>query len=249
MRILLNGCCGRMGQAVAQLAADRDCTVVAGVDIQPAQLPFPVYAHIGDCTQEVDAVIDFSSPAALQEELAFVTARHVPLVLATTGLSEEQLAAVRRAAEQTPVFFSSNMSLGVALVAALTKKAAAVLGDTCDIEVVEMHHNQKVDAPSGTALMLADAARQGLSYEPKYVYDRHSRRQKREKTEIGIASLRGGTVVGEHKVLFAGNDEVITLSHSAGSRRIFAGGALTAARFAANKPAGLYTMEDLMAEG
>ena len=138
------------------------------------------------------------------------------------------------------------MSLGVAVLSALTKKAAAVLGDLCDIEIVEMHHNQKLDAPSGTALMLADAAKAGLDYEPVYTYDRHTRRQKRDKKEIGIASLRGGTVVGEHSVLFAGTDEVVTLSHSAQSRSVFAGGALTAAAFLQGKPAGLYSMEDIL---
>ena len=145
------------------------------------------------------------------------------------------------------MFFSSNMSLGVAVLSALTKKAAAVLGDTFDIEIVEMHHNQKLDAPSGTALMLADAAKAGLSYEPEYTYDRHTRRQKRQKQEIGIASLRGGTVVGEHSVYFAGEQEVITLSHSAGSRSVFASGAVTAAAFIVGKAPKMYSMEDILA--
>ncbi len=246
MRILLNGCCGRMGRAVAQLAAQRDCIVAAGVDVVAAEAAFPVYARPGDCAEVADVVIDFSSPAALEEELAYVTEKGLPLVLCTTGLSEPQIAAVCKAAQQVPVFFSSNMSLGVAVLAALTKKAAAVLGDTYDIEIVEMHHNQKLDAPSGTALMLADAAKAGLSFEPEYTYDRHTRRQKRDKKEIGIASLRGGTVVGEHSVLFAGTEEVITLSHSAQSRSVFAGGALTAAKFLIGKPAGLYSMEDIL---
>ena len=186
--------------------------------------------------------------AALEAELAYVTAHKLPLVLCTTGLSSEQIAAVNAAAEMVPIFFSSNMSLGVAVLSALTKKAAAVLGDTFDIEIVEMHHNQKLDAPSGTALMLADAAKAGLNYEPESTYDRHSRRQKRDKKEIGIASLRGGTVVGEHSVYFAGEQEVITLSHSAGSRSVFAGGALTAAAFIASKAAGMYSMEDILAD-
>jgi len=190
--------------------------------------------------------VDFSNPDALAAELAYVTAHNLPLVLCTTGLSEDQLAAVSEAAKTVPVFHSSNMSLGVAVLSALTQKAAAVLGDTFDIEVVEMHHNQKVDAPSGTALMLADAAAAGLSYEPRYTYDRHTRREKRGKQEIGIASLRGGTVVGEHSVYFAGEQEIITLSHSAGSRSVFAAGALTAAAFLQGKGAGLYTMEDII---
>lgn len=245
MKLILNGCLGRMGRAVAAMAADRGCDIVAGVDVAAGDAAFPVYNTFADCPA-ADAVIDFSNPAALEAELAYVTAHKLPLVLCTTGLSDQQMAAVKQAAQVVPVFFSSNMSLGVAVLSALTKKAAAVLGDTFDIEIVEMHHNQKVDAPSGTALMLADAAKAGLSYEPEYTYDRHTRRQKRGKQEIGIASLRGGTVVGEHSVYFAGEQEVITLSHSAGSRSVFASGALTAAAFIVGKPAGLYSMENIL---
>ncbi len=245
MKLILNGCLGRMGRAVTELAPARDCTVIAGVDKAAGTAAYPVYATLAECP-EADAVIDFSSPAALEEELAYVTAHHLPLVLCTTGLTAEQIEAVKIAARTVPVFFSSNMSLGVAVLSALTKKAAAVLGDTYDIEIVEMHHNQKLDAPSGTALMLADAAKAGLSFEPEYTYDRHTRRQKRDKKEIGIASLRGGTVVGEHSVYFAGEQEVLTLSHSAGSRSVFAAGALTAVKYLCGQPAGLYTMEDLL---
>ncbi len=247
MQILLCGCAGRMGHAVAAAAANAsDCTVVAGVDPRSAELAFPVYSDPADCKETADVIIDFSSPAALDKELAFAVEKKLPVVIATTGLSDEQIAAVHAAAKEIPVFFSSNMSLGVSLVAALTKKAAAILGDSYDIEIVEMHHNQKLDAPSGTALMLADAARAGLSYEPQYTYDRHTHRQKRDPHEIGIAALRGGTVVGEHQVIFAGQDEIINLTHRAQSREIFATGALRAARFLAGKAAGLYTMEDLI---
>ena len=218
---------------------------MAGVDIATGDAAYPVYTDWADCPV-ADAVIDFSNPSALEAELAYVTAHNLPLVLCTTGLSADQLEAVNAAAQQVPIFFSSNMSLGVAVLSALTKKAAAVLGDTFDIEIVEMHHNQKLDAPSGTALMLADAAKAGLSYEPEYTYDRHTRRQKRDKKEIGIASLRGGTVVGEHSVYFAGEQEVITLSHSAGSRSVFASGAVTAAAFIVGKEPKLYSMEDIL---
>ncbi|MBQ9841649.1 MAG: 4-hydroxy-tetrahydrodipicolinate reductase [Clostridia bacterium] len=245
MKLILNGCLGRMGRAVSEMAPARDATVVAGVDVTAADAAYPVHTDWSGLPA-ADAVVDFSNPDALAAELAYVTAHNLPLVLCTTGLSEDQLAAVSEAAKTVPIFHSSNMSLGVAVLSALTKKAAAVLGDTFDIEVVEMHHNQKVDAPSGTALMLADAAAAGLSYEPRYTYDRHTRREKREKNEIGIASLRGGTVVGEHSVYFAGEQEVITLSHSAGSRSVFAAGALTAAAFLQGKDAGLYTMEDII---
>ena len=246
MKLILNGCLGRMGRAVAALVADRGHVIVAGVDVAAGEAGFPVYTDWANCPA-ADAVIDFSNPSALEAELAYVTAHKLPLVLCTTGLSDEQIAAVKKASEIVPIFFSSNMSLGVAVLSALTKKAAAVLGDTFDIEIVEMHHKQKLDAPSGTALMLADAAKAGLNYEPEYTYDRHSRRQKRDKKEIGIASLRGGTVVGEHSVYFAGEQEVITLSHSAGSRSVFASGALTAAAFIVGKAAGMYAMEDILA--
>jgi len=245
MKLILNGCLGRMGRAVSEMAPARDATVVAGVDVTAADAAYPIYTDWSGLPA-ADAVVDFSNPDALAAELAYVTAHNLPLVLCTTGLSEDQLAAVSEAAKTVPVFHSSNMSLGVAVLSALTQKAAAVLGDTFDIEVVEMHHNQKVDAPSGTALMLADAAAAGLSYEPRYTYDRHTRREKRGKQEIGIASLRGGTVVGEHSVYFAGEQEIITLSHSAGSRSVFAAGALTAAAFLQGKGAGLYTMEDII---
>ena len=245
MKLILNGCLGRMGRAVTELAPTRDAEIVAGVDVAAGAAAYPVTSDWSNLP-DADAVIDFSNPAGLAAQLDYVTAHSLPLVLCTTGLSAEQMAAVKEAATRIPVFFSSNMSLGVAVLSALTKKAAAVLGDTFDIEIVEMHHNQKLDAPSGTALMLADAAKAGLSYEPVYTYDRHTRRQKRDKKEIGIAALRGGTVVGEHSVYFAGEQEVVTLSHSAGSRSVFAAGALTAAAFLQGKPAGLYSMEDII---
>ena len=247
MKLILNGCLGRMGRAVTELAAARGHEVVVGIDVAAGAAAYPVLTD-WSAAPAADAVIDFSNPAALAAELDYATAHGLPLVLCTTGLSAEQMAAVQDAATRIPVFFSSNMSLGVAVLSALTKKAAAVLGDTCDIEIVEMHHNQKLDAPSGTALMLADAAKAGLSFEPEYTYDRHTRRQKRDKKEIGIAALRGGTVVGEHSVYFAGEQEVITLSHSAGSRSVFAAGALTAAAFLQGKPAGMYSMEDVLGD-
>ncbi|MBE6778241.1 MAG: 4-hydroxy-tetrahydrodipicolinate reductase [Ruminococcaceae bacterium] len=244
MNIMLCGCLGRMGRAVT--AAVTEDTVVAGVDAACGEAPYPVYAHPAECTQPVDVIIDFSNPAALAEELAYAVSHKIPAVICTTGLSQEQKADLGRAAEHIPVFFSGNMSLGVSVLAALTKKAAAILGDGFDVEIIEMHHNQKLDAPSGTALMLADAARQGLSYEPVYTYDRHAVRQKRDPHEIGISAVRGGTIVGEHQVIFAGKDEVINLTHRAQSREIFAVGALRAARFLVEQPAGMYSMEDLV---
>ncbi len=247
MRILLCGCFGRMGRAVAAALKDGD-EIAAGVDVFDGAADYPVYPTATACAEAVDAVIDFSNPAALEDVLAFAVAHQTPAVICTTGLSAEQVAAVKDAATKVPVFYSGNMSLGIGLLCALTKKAAAVLGDDFDIEILEMHHNQKLDAPSGTALMLADAAKEGLSYEPAYVYTRHDRRQKRDKAEIGISAIRGGNIIGEHQVIFAGGDEVINLTHRAQSRALFATGALRAARFIIGKPAGLYNMENLMAE-
>lgn len=247
MKIILSGCNGKMGQVIARTVAERDgCEIVAGLDrVADSTGAFPVFAT-ADIDIPADIIIDFSHPAMLQTVLTLAEGRHLPVIIATTGLSDEQLAAVRALSEKVPVFFSANMSIGVNLLSALVEKAAKVLGNDFDIEIVEKHHNQKVDAPSGTALMLADAAKAGLSFEPHYVYDRHSMRQKREKTEIGISSVRAGTIVGEHEVIFGGRDEVITLSHLAMSKEIFAVGALNAAAFLVGKPAGLYSMKDMI---
>lgn len=247
MKIILSGCNGKMGQVIARTVAERDgCEIVAGLDrVADSTGAFPVFAT-ADIDIPADIIIDFSHPAMLQTVLTLAEGRHLPVIIATTGLSDEQLAAVRALSEKVPVFFSANMSIGVNLLSALVEKAARVLGNDFDIEIVEKHHNQKVDAPSGTALMLADAAKAGLSFEPHYVYDRHSMRQKREKTEIGISSVRAGTIVGEHEVIFGGRDEVITLSHLAMSKEIFAVGALNAAAFLVGKPAGLYSMKDML---
>ena len=198
-------------------------------------------------TGEADAVIDFSSPAALDGLLAFALERKVPLVLATTGYSDEQLAQIDEASKRIPIFRSANMSLGINVLLELVKKAAAVLGDSYDIEIVEKHHNRKVDAPSGTALMIADAAASALNFKPEYVYERHSVRQSRDKKEIGISAVRGGTIVGIHEIMFAGRDEIIEIKHTAMSREIFANGAVKAAKFLAgmSKP-GMYDMSMLV---
>ena len=247
MDIILCGCGGHMGRAVAEAAAAAGHRIVAGVDrCTDGSFPFPVYPTAEAATEKADVRIDFSHPSALHGVLAAATDRGLPAVIATTGLDDAQIAAIRETATKIPVFFSSNMSVGVAVLAALTKKAAAVLGGDFDIELVEMHHNRKLDAPSGTALMLADAARQGLAHPVEYVYDRHDRRQKRAPEEIGISSVRGGNIIGEHQVIFAGGDEVLTLTHRAQSRSIFAAGALRAAAFLLEQPAGLYTMDALV---
>ena len=249
LRLILSGCNVRMGRAVEHLcAAQPDLEIAAGFDLLgTGDRDFPVFSSPAEFQGQADAIIDFSSPAALPALLDFCTARRVPVVLATTGYSQEQLAAIDRAAERIPVFRSANMSVGVNVLLALVRQATAALGGDYDIEIVEKHHNKKVDAPSGTALMLADAAASALPCQPDYVYDRHSVRRARAKEEIGICSVRGGGIVGDHDVLFAGENEVITLSHSAMSREVFASGAIRAARFLSGVASpGLYSMTDLV---
>lgn len=247
--LILCGCNGKMGRAVtACVAAREDCRIVAGIDLNAtSNADYPVFPSHEACTVVADVIVDFSHPSSLSGTLALAAARHIPAVIATTGLSEQQLASIREMASTVPIFFSANLSLGVSLLAELARKAAAVLGGSFDVEIIEKHHNQKIDAPSGTALMLADAVSEGLSYEPTYVFDRHSVRQKRDSHEIGFSAVRGGTIVGEHDILFAGHDECITLSHCAMSKEIFAVGAVNAALFIADKPAGLYSMKELVA--
>lgn len=248
VNLLLFGCNGKMGRAVTACVNERcDCTIVAGVDLNTeSHAGFPVYANPRNCMAEPDAVIDFSHPSALSGTLEYAKEHRIPVVIATTGYTEEQIAAIHAAAAEIPVFFTANMSMGVNLLAELCKKAAAVLGEDFDVEIIEKHHNQKLDAPSGTALMLARAVEEGLQYEPTYVYDRHAVRQKRDKKEIGFSAIRGGNIVGEHEVLFAGHDEIVTLTHSARSKEVFAVGAVNAALFLSGKPAGEYTMADLV---
>lgn len=247
-QIIVNGCCGRMGRVIASCILDRtDCEIVAGADKTAQQYArFPVYESISDVKESADAVIDFSHPSALDGLLAWCRKTKTPLVAATTGYTPEQIEQIKAAAKEIPVFFSFNMSLGINLLAELAKRAVSVLGDQFDIEIVEKHHNQKLDAPSGTALMLADAVNQVSEEKYQYIYDRHTQRKKRSKNEIGIHSVRGGTIVGEHEIIFAGRDEVITLSHSAASKEVFAVGAVNAAVYMAGKPAGLYDMGDML---
>ena len=247
-KIIISGCNGRMGRVVESICeADPDVSVVAGFDVSLESRDFPVFVSPANFTGEADAVIDFSSPAALDGLLAFALERKVPLVLATTGYSDEQLAQIDEASKHIPIFRSANMSLGINVLLELVKKAAAVLGDSYDIEIVEKHHNRKVDAPSGTALMIADAAASALNFKPEYVYERHSVRQSRDKKEIGISAVRGGTIVGIHEIMFAGRDEIIEIKHTAMSREIFANGAVKAAKFLAgvSKP-GMYDMSMLV---
>lgn len=251
IRLIISGCNGRMGQAITRLCEQTsDIEIVAGLDvITEKRNGYPVFADPMECQIAADVLIDFSNATLLDQLLPYCLQRKLPAVICTTGHSPEQLNALESASKKLPLFKSGNMSLGINLITILLKKAAAVLGENFDVEIVEKHHHGKMDAPSGTAIMLADAVREGLSYEPEYVYERQSVRQPRGKQEIGISAVRGGTIVGEHEVLFCGQDEVITFKHTAYSREIFANGAITAARFLSkvNAP-GLYDMNDALSD-
>ena len=247
IKIIMHGCNGRMGQMITGLAAaDSDVEIVAGVDaFDDGHNKYPVYKSIAECDIEADCVIDFSTASAVDELLVKCAERKMPCVLCTTGLSDKQLELVKETSQKTAILKSANMSMGINLMLKLLKEAADVLAPAgFDIEIVEKHHNQKLDAPSGTALALADAVNEELGYD--YVYDRSGRREKRPKKEIGISAVRGGTIVGDHDVIFAGSDEVITFSHTAYSRGVFGKGAIQAAKFLAGKPAGMYDMGDVI---
>ena len=238
-----------MGVVVSTASSkDEQAQVVAGIDItQAADTPFPVFESIKACDVEADAIIDFSNASAVDGLLDYCVEKQIPVVLCTTGLSEEQLQKVKEASKKVAVLKSANMSLGINLLMKLLQDAAKVLGTAgYDIEIVEKHHNQKVDAPSGTALMIADAMSEVLKDKPHYVYDRHSVRKKRSKNEIGLHAIRGGTIVGEHDVIFAGNDEIIEIKHTAMSKEVFAVGAIRAAKFVAGKSAGMYSMQNMI---
>ena len=249
-KIIMNGCNGKMGQVITKLVAEsEDCEIVCGIDINDSiENTYPVYKSIADFDGKADAIIDFSHPSTLTSVLEYAKSTQTPAIICTTGLSAEQKAEIGEAAKSVAMFFSANMSLGVNVLVDLVKKATKVLEDNFDIEIIEKHHNQKIDAPSGTALTIADAIAETLTNEAEYTYDRHSVRKKRSKNEIGIHSLRGGSIVGEHSVIFAGQDEVIEIKHQATSKEVFAVGAVKAAKFIAGKPAGMYDMNDLIRE-
>lgn len=249
IRVIMHGCNGRMGQVISGLiAADSDMEMVAGIDARDdGHNPYPVFDEISKCDVEADCIIDFSAAPAVDKLLDFCVDKKVPCVLCTTGLSEEQLARVAETAKEVAILKSANMSLGINLLIKMLKEATNVLASAgYDIEIVEKHHNQKLDAPSGTALALADSINAELNNEYEYVYDRSTRREKRPAKEIGISAVRGGTIVGDHDVIFAGMDEVITFSHTAYSRAVFGKGAVQAAKFLAGKPAGMYDMSDVI---
>ena len=247
-KIIMNGCNGKMGQVITRLVSeDNECEIVAGFDVNDSiENTYPVFTNPDEFTGDADVIIDFSHPSALTTVLNYCKKRKLPVILATTGYTDEQKKEFTEASKEIPVFFSANMSLGINLIIALAKKATKLLEGNFDIEIVERHHNQKIDAPSGTALAIADAIDETLSYPAEYVYDRHAVRRKRKPTEIGNHAVRGGTIVGDHEVIFAGTDEVIELKHSAHSKEVFAVGAIKAAKFMSYKPAGMYNMNDLI---
>ena len=241
-----------MGHAVtAAVEGSKEYKIVAGVDINASDLAstcsFPVYSSIDDFTASADVIIDFSHHSALPSLLNYAVSHKTPVVVCTTGHTEEEMQMMREASENTGVFFSRNMSIGVNLLIALCKRAALALGEEFDIEIIEKHHHNKLDAPSGTAMMIAEELKETKDGNAEFVYDRHEIRRKRDPREIGIHAVRGGSIVGEHDVIFAGENEIITLSHVATSRELFADGALKAADFMIGKSQGLYSMSDLIA--
>lgn len=249
VRIILRGCNGRMGQEITKLAkSDEETEIIAGVDVSNRfENAYPVYDNFSKLKEKGDVIVDFSSPNGLQEMLDYSISTGTPIILCSTGLSEEHIQAVKQTAEKVAVLRSANMSLGVNTMIKLIKEAARVLSNGgFDIEIVEKHHNQKVDAPSGTALLLADSMNEELGGDYDYVYDRTDVREKRGANEIGIAAVRGGSIVGDHEVIFAGLDEVVEVKHIAYSRAIFAKGALSAAKFIKGQNPGLYSMQDVI---
>lgn len=250
-QVLINGIGGQMGAALMKAIGDSDCglEIACGVDpLCQKSLPFPVFASADAVDVPTDVVIDFSVPSATEQILAFCLKKRIPAVICTTALSDALIQKIDDASKEIPIFRSGNMSIGVNLMRVLLKQTRQTLGDTFDIEIVETHHNRKKDAPSGTALMLADAIREADGVTHTYVYGRSEKDRRREKGEIGFHSIRGGTIVGQHEVRFLGQDEEISIRHEAYSKQVFAQGAMRAAEFLLTKKNGLYTMEDLVSD-
>ncbi|PXV89081.1 dihydrodipicolinate reductase [Lachnotalea glycerini] len=249
IKIIMHGCNGHMGQVISEIVKnDEFSTIVAGIDINGEQKnDYPVFNSLAKCNIEADVMIDFASSKAVDALLDYSTSKNIPVVLCTTGLSEEQLKRIQEDSKRVAILKSANMSLGVNTLLKLLQDATKVFVPAgYDVEIIEKHHNQKVDAPSGTALALADSINQVLDNEYEYIYDRSLERKKREKKEIGISVVRGGTIVGEHEVLFAGTDEVIEIKHTAYSKAVFGKGAVEAAKFLSGKAPGLYDMSDVI---
>ncbi|MDD2393656.1 MAG: 4-hydroxy-tetrahydrodipicolinate reductase [Eubacteriales bacterium] len=251
VKILLHGCNGHMGRVISESVKDSTkCRVVCGIDIDTTgRYDYPVFSSSSEVNVDFDVIIDFSHLDAVSGILDFSAISCKPIVLATTGLTDDLKKKYVSISEKVPVFISANMSLGVNMLVDLARRAAAGLSETFDIEIIESHHRRKLDAPSGTAFMIADALNDACGGNMEYVYDRHSESRSRNNREIGICSIRGGTIPGEHTVVFAGNEEVIEITHRAQSRNIFARGALAAAMFIADQPAGIYSMDDLLSAG
>lgn len=245
IKLLLSGICGQMGQVIGNMVnEDPEIELVGGFDInKDSKFDVPIYKDLKECYIDIDVIIDFSNPNAFQPIISFALERKIPIVIATTGLSEDQISLIHETSKKIPIFFASNMSLGINLLLDLVKKATKTLEKNFDIEIIEKHHNKKVDAPSGTAITLADAINDTLSEKYTYCHERKSRREKRNPKEIGIHSVRGGTIVGEHTIIFSGNDEIIELTHKASSKKIFSNGAIKAAKFLFNKTPGYYSMD------
>ena len=247
-KLILNGALGHMGKVIANTVRGNDkFDIVCGFDIRNDEMStFPIYTNPSDFKGKADVIIDFSHPSSLTGILKYAIDSQTPIVVCTTGLSAEQKSEIKKTSESVAVFYSANMSLGISVITRLAKLAKEALGFDFDIEIIEKHHNQKLDAPSGTALAIAEGLNEKDEYD--FVYERQSKREKRSKSEIGIHAVRGGTIVGEHTVLFAGKDEVIEIKHSAASKEIFATGAVRAAEYLSGKPAGMYNMNDLIGD-
>lgn len=250
VNMIMRGCNGRMGQVITGIVSEMDdIQIVAGIDLfDEGKNAYPVYKSLDEYKGEADVLVDFAGVKDFEEMLTEAVSRKLPLVLCTTGYSEEQLQLIKEASEKTAILRSANMSLGINMLIRLLKSVSGVLSESgFDIEIVEKHHNKKLDAPSGTAIALADAINESLEEPYEYRYERASVREQRPKKEIGISAVRGGSIVGEHEIIFAGLDEVIELKHTAYSRAIFGKGAVAAAKFLAGKPAGMYDMQDVIA--
>lgn len=250
VKIIMNGYNGTMGKSICKLVSKQsDAEIVAGIDITSSNATFPTFMNINDCDMPADVIIDFSTASAVNEILDYAVNKKIPIVICTTGLSQDTINRIEEASNKIAIFKSANMSLGINLIANLIKRAVSILDEAdFDIEILEKHHNKKIDAPSGTAILLADSINETMNEKYNYIYDRTSKREKRTKEEIGIHSIRGGTIVGEHSVIFAGKDEIIEFNHSALSKEVFAVGAVKAAKFISGKPAGKYSMQNIMNE-
>ncbi|WBW99818.1 4-hydroxy-tetrahydrodipicolinate reductase [Oceanirhabdus sp. W0125-5] len=249
VKLILSGCNGTMGRAISNLIEEKKgIEIIAGLSRNPKKNnnSYPVYTSIFECKEQVDVIIDFSNPQCLPNVIQYAVERNIPLLIATTGLSKKDLEDIKIASKKIPVLCTANTSLGLNLLINLVKKAAVVLEENFDIEIIEKHHNKKIDAPSGSAFMIADEINKELDNSKKYVFGRSGNEEKRAKNEIGIHAIRGGSICGEHNVIFAGLDEIIEIKHTAFSKKVFALGAIKAAKYIVNKDYGLYTMEDLI---